>query len=183
LQARVAFATTHVMSDEPANPQPASDITLPALPLDELVGALSRSPLFRDVEAAQLRLLAFSAEVKTVSAGERIAAAGTSGAPAFLVSSGRITVGDETVGPGALLNVLGAMSTTVTQAVITAKTDARLLVIDHDLVSRLIVEYPEMGRAMMRSLGLDLRGLARGLRAQTRDALVAAQDAGMTAAS
>ena len=53
---------------------------------------------------------------------------------------------------------------------LTAKTNTRLLVIDRPLVARLIGEYPTMGRAMMRSLGMDLRGLARGIRAQAREA-------------
>ena len=60
---------TMSMTDDTPKPRPASDSIYPALPLEELVSALARSSLFRDVEPAQLRLLAFSAEVKDVPAG------------------------------------------------------------------------------------------------------------------
>lgn len=154
-----------------ASAQRAPDTIFPGLPLDELVAALARSALFRDVEPAQLRLLAFSAEVRDITAGETVCDAGALGAPAFLVSGGRLFLGEDVVGPGALINAHGAMADTVMPAVLSAKKNSRLLIIDRPLVARLIGEYPAMGRAMMRSLGMDLRGLARGIRAQTRAAM------------
>ena len=151
--------------------QPAPDTIFPSLPLDELVAALARSALFRDVEPAQLRLLAFSAVVREITEGEVVCAQGAHGAPAFLVSGGRLFLGDDVVGPGALINAQGAMADTVMPRALSAKKNSKLLIIDRPLVARLIGEYPTMGRAMMRSLGMDLRGLARGVRAQTRAAM------------
>lgn len=170
LQGKGCFVTNYVMTDDTPKPRPASDSIYPALPLEELVSALARSSLFRDVEPAQLRLLAFSAEVKEVPTGTVLQDADVRGAPAYLVSGGRLLVGDDVAGPGALVNAQGAMAETVLAVRLTAKTNTRLLVIDRPLVARLIGEYPTMGRAMMRSLGMDLRGLARGIRAQAREA-------------
>lgn len=158
------------MTDDTIQSAPRSNSTLPGLPLEELVTALARSALFRDVEPAQLRLLAFSAEERLVAAGEVIAEAGTYAAPAYLVSGGRVLVDGSVVGPGALIHAPGAMTSGVIPCRVEAKTQGRLLVINRPLVSRLIGEYPTMGRAMMRSLGQDLRILARGIRAQARPA-------------
>lgn len=160
-----------------AKPRPAPDSIYPSLPLDELVAALGRSTLFRDVEPAQLRLLAFSAEVRDVPAGTLVYEAGMQGVPALLVSGGRLLADDDVLGPGALINMQGAMAYTELPVTLKAKTNTRLLVIDRPLVARLISEYPTMGRAMMQSLGMDLRSLARGIRAQARDAVAKATPA------
>lgn len=157
--------------------RPAPDTIYPSLPLDELVAALGRSTLFRDVEPAQLRLLAFSADVRDVPAGTLVYEAGVHGAPAILVSGGRLLADDDVIGPGALINAQGAMAHTELPVTLKAKTNTRLLVIDRPLVARLISEYPTMGRAMMQSLGMDLRSFARGIRAQARDAVARASSA------
>ena len=165
-----------------ANGRPA------ALPLEELVAALARSPLFAAVELPQLRLLAFSAEERRYEAGVRIAGPDVVDAPAFLISAGRVRFDPardarQEAGPGALINAAGAMSHAPLTYTITAHVDVRLLLITPQLVARLIGEYPEMGRAMLRSLGQDLRGLARQLRAETAAATSAAAGTALGAAS
>jgi len=136
------------------------------MPLERLVAALARAPLFRDVELPQLRLLAFSAGRRAVARGGVIAAAGATDTPAYLVTSGIVGAAGKEIAPGGLINAPGALAGIAVPAQIVAKTDVRLLVIDRALVARLIGEYPAMGRSMMRSLGFNLRGQARAIRMQ-----------------
>lgn len=140
----------------------------PALALDDQVAALARSGLYRDVEPQQLRLLAFSAAERVAATGETVARAGDAAAPAFLVTAGALTQGQRRHGPGALVNGGGALSARPLAHDLVAAVPTRLLAIDRALVARLIREYPAMGRAMMRTLGADLRGLAASVRRAAR---------------
>lgn len=141
---------------------------LQGMALEDRVAALSRAPLFRDVELPQLRLLAFSAQEHDFENGRCVAREGAKDAPAYLVIQGTLDIAGQEVGAGVLINAPGALADVALRAAVTAKTDARLLVIDRALVARLITEYPAMGRAMMRAAGADLRQLAGGIRAQLR---------------
>lgn len=145
---------------------PAGAGEMPAMPLEDLVAALAKAPLLRDVELPQLRLLAFSARERQVAAGRMIETAGTRDAPAYLVTHGDVMTSGHSAGPGTLINAPGALAGLPLSGDIVARTDACLLVVDRALVARLIREYPAMGRAMMRALGQDLRGLAQTVRAQ-----------------
>jgi len=177
------LSQTGVMSDTSPPQTLRSHSTVPGLSLEEQVAALAQSPLFRSVELAQLRLLAFSAEDRVVEAGTVIAAPDGLDAPAYLVCGGTLRVGEQTVGAGAVINAAGAMSHAPLSCRIEAVTQSRLLLIAPDLVSRLIGEYPEMGRAMLRSLGQDLRGLARQMRLHADAAARAATDTAQPASS
>ncbi len=145
--------------------------------LEDMVTALGRAPLLRDVEAQQLRLLAFSGREGEAAPGGRIVTRGDRAAPAILVTAGEVETGGARHGPGALLNAASAIARHPAAQEIRAATAVRYLAIDHALVSRLIREYPAMGRAMMRALGQELRGIARTVRTEEAAARFRADNA------
>jgi CRP-like cAMP-binding protein len=120
---------------------------------------LAKSPLFRGVDPAQLRLLALMAEERTFHAGEVLMRQGEDGDVAYVLMQGAAEVlvmiggretpvatlsGNEIVGEMALLTE-GPRSATVR-----ARGTVRALRLDRATLLRLLREFPGMALELLR---------------------------------
>jgi len=125
------------------------------------VEALRTIPMFRTIEPAKLRLLAFISERITFRAGEVICTQGEPGDSAFIILSGK---GDVLVDAGGVLrkvaeikknDVVGEMALLTEMprtATVTAGEEITALRISKDNFFRILQEFPEVSLEMMRVL-------------------------------
>lgn len=121
--------------------------------LESDIAVLRQVPLFADLTADQLRLLAFGAEHRRLKSGEtlfRVAARADEG---FVIVSGEITLkagppGAEVpvagFGPGALLGELALITETRRAATALADGSCDLIRIPRTLFRRMLEEYPDL---------------------------------------
>lgn len=126
---------------------------------------LSRSPLFRGVDPAQLRILALMAEKRTFHDGEALMRQGEEGDAAYVLMSGtaevlvRIGGRDTAVAELAGHDIVGEMAL-LTEAPRSATVRARGVVealkIDRATLLRLLREFPGMALELLRVITVRL---------------------------
>lgn len=147
--------------------------------LNQEVEALRSVPLFTKIEPSKLKLLAFTSERLTFSAGQEIFHQGDAGDAAYIILDGLADVVIDTpkgefsiaeVGKNDFVGEIAILIDVPRTATIRAKTELTTLAINKDLFFRLISEFPDMSVEIMRALAHRLEATT----AQLREASTAA---------
>ncbi|OLP60198.1 protein kinase [Xaviernesmea oryzae] len=122
--------------------------------LNDDIALLSSVPLFADIDQEKLRLIAFGAERRRVSAGQELFREGAPADCAYAVSQGRFRLTRigvdgrlETVGSverGTLLSELAMISLVARKLTATAEEESEALRIPRALFHRMLEEYPDV---------------------------------------
>ena len=132
-----------------------------ATDLQQDVDLLRNVPLFRNLDAAKLKLLAFTSERLTYSAGDSLFSQGDSGDSAYVIISGTADVSVTTpTGPLSVATIdahelvgeIAILCGVPRTATVTAISELTTLRITQDLFYRLIEEFPDMAVEIMREL-------------------------------
>lgn len=130
--------------------------------LNEEVELLRSIPLFANIEASKLKLLAFTSERLSFQEGQSLCRQGDMGDSAYLVMDGEANViiempdGSELtvaqIGRNAFVGEIAILCDVPRTATITATTKLETLRISKDLFFRLVNEFPTMAVEIMREL-------------------------------
>jgi CRP-like cAMP-binding protein len=143
--------------------------------LETEVQSLRQVPMFRDVDPARLKLLAFTSERVQFAAGQRFFQQGDAADAAYVLLDGRAEVrlnapGGEIVvahlGRNALVGEMGILSDSPRSATIVAKEPTTALRIDKRVFLELLMQFPQMSIAVMRELAARLERTNAQLAAQ-----------------
>lgn len=135
---------------EPARPEAMS----------EEVRALRAVPMLASLETARLKLLAFTGERVTFAPGHVLMRQGDEAHDALVLLSGDATVwiqGDAgalrlgVTEPGAIVGEMGALTRGRRAATVTANTPVRALRIRRDVLTELVLEYPDFGLRLLQA--------------------------------
>ncbi|MDR7037460.1 CRP-like cAMP-binding protein [Methylobacterium sp. BE186] len=144
--------------------------------LDAEVLSLRQVPLFREVEPARLKLLAFTSERVHFEPGQRFFAQGDIADAAYLILEGSAAVSIEGAqGPfrlallteNALVGEMGILADQPRSATVTAETATTALRVDRGVFLELLGQFPQISIAVMRELALRLEQTNQAL-AQSR---------------
>ncbi|EIM25551.1 Crp/Fnr family transcriptional regulator [Microvirga sp. 3-52] len=144
--------------------------------LETEVQSLRQVPMFRDVDPARLKLLAFTSERVQFSDGQRFFSQGDPSDAAYVILDGRASVllntpgGDIQVaelGSNALVGEMGILSDTPRSATIMAAEPTTALRIDKRVFLELLAQFPQMSLAIMRELAKRLERTNAQLVAQS----------------
>lgn len=142
--------------------------------LAEEVEALSRIPMFADVERGQLQLLAFTSERVRFAPGETLFCQREVADAAYVILEGTADVEvDSPSGPITVATVerhqivgeIAILCDVPRTAAIRATSELAALRISKDVFFRLVMEFPQVGFAVMRELATRLDRTTRELRA------------------
>ena len=129
--------------------------------LNEEVTLLRRIPLFAKIDAAQLKLLAFTSERVAFPEGEILFRQGDTGDAAYVIIEGDVDVMIETdsgpvtvasMGRNEMVGEIAIICDVPRTATVQAKTRLETLVVSKELFFRLVTEFPQMGVEVMREL-------------------------------
>ena len=141
--------------------------------LKEEVGLLQRIPLFANIEAAKLKLLAFTSERVAFEAGHVLFREGDMGDAAYIIMEGEADVlVDSPAGPvsvailghNAFVGEIAILCDVPRTATVKARQRLVCLRISKELFLRLINEFPQMAVAVVRELALRLEASNQKLR-------------------
>ena len=144
--------------------------------LEAEVQSLRQVPMFRDVDPARLKLLAFTSERVQFSDGQRFFSQGDPSDAAYVILDGRASVllntpgGDIQVaelGSNALVGEMGILSDTPRSATIMAAEPTTARRIDKRVFLELLAQFPQMSLAIMRELAKRLERTNAQLVAQS----------------
>jgi CRP-like cAMP-binding protein len=125
--------------------------------LDDDIRRLGRLPLFERLDQEALKLLAFSAETKTLRRGDVLFRRGEKADSGYFIVSGAIALYVSTdgksdaaavVGAGSLVGEMALLVTTERQATAVVREPGDVLKIPRTLFQRILEEYPEAALAM-----------------------------------
>ena len=127
-------------------------------------------PIFRDYDIVPLQILAFTAERQEFGAGEEIFSQGKKTRAAYLVQAGqvRLVASGEDIGiaeTGALLGEIGMIGSGTYSITAIAMDMVSTLRISRELFLKVVREYPEFGKMVIRNLGDRLDASVRELEA------------------
>ncbi|MDJ1159450.1 Crp/Fnr family transcriptional regulator [Chelatococcus sp. SYSU_G07232] len=129
--------------------------------LDTEVQSLRQVPMFKDIDPARLKLLAFTSERVTFAPGQRFFSQGDLSDAAYVILEGRAHVMLEAptgvikvaeLGRNDLVGEMGILSETPRSATVLADTDIIALRIDKRVFLELLGQFPQMSIAVMREL-------------------------------
>jgi CRP-like cAMP-binding protein len=129
--------------------------------LESEVQSLRQIPMFRDIDPARLKLLAFTSERIRFAPGQRFFAQGDAADAAYVILDGRADVlltsgGSEIkvaeLGRNALVGEMGILSDNPRSATVTAVEPSTALRIDKRVFLELLTQFPQMSIAVMREL-------------------------------
>jgi CRP-like cAMP-binding protein len=144
--------------------------------LEAEVQSLRQVPMFRDIDPARLKLLAFTSERVQFAHGQRFFAQGDASDAAYVILDGRANVLLNTpngeiqvaeLGDNALVGEMGILSDTPRSATITAAEPTTALRIDKRVFLELLAQFPQMSLAVMRELAQRLERTNAQLVAQS----------------
>jgi len=147
--------------------------------LDSEVQSLRQVPMFRDIDPARLKLLAFTSERVQFAPGQRFFAQGDVADAAYVILSGSASVmlatesGEMPVaefGANALVGEMGVLADAVRSATVVAAAPTVALRIDKRVFLELLCQFPQMSIAVMRELAKRLERTNAQLAAQSRPA-------------
>lgn len=125
------------------------------------VRVLQMVPMFKDVEPARLKLLAFASERLTFGAQEVLFHKGDASDSAYVLLKGAAEVRLETpngpivvakIGQNAIVGEMGVLRDSARSATVAAATELVALRISREVFIGMIREFPSMALAMMRDL-------------------------------
>jgi CRP-like cAMP-binding protein len=145
--------------------------------LESEVQSLRQVPMFRDIDPARLKLLAFTSERVQFADGQRFFVQGDPSDAAYVIlegqasvllstPSGEIKVAD--LGQNALVGEMGILSDAPRSASVTAAQSTTALRIDKRVFLELLAQFPQMALAVMRELANRLERTNAQLAAQAR---------------
>ncbi|WP_046863752.1 Crp/Fnr family transcriptional regulator [Microvirga massiliensis] len=145
--------------------------------LDTEVQSLRQVPMFREIDPARLKLLAFTSERVRFAEGQRFFSQGDPSDAAYVIleggasvllnsPAGEIKVAD--LGQNALVGEMGILSETPRSASVTASESTTALRIDKRVFLELLAQFPQMSLAVMRELANRLERTNAQLAAQSR---------------
>ncbi len=129
--------------------------------LQQEVDILRKIPMFANIDQAKLKLLAFTSERLSYAAGDVLFRQGDVGDAAFLIIRGQAEVSIDTkTGPLTVATLqdhdfvgeIAIICDIPRTATVIAKSDLEALRIDKELFFRLIGEFPEIAKEVMREL-------------------------------
>lgn len=129
--------------------------------LENEVQSLRQVPMFRDIDPARLKLLAFTSERVNFADGQRFFTQGDVGDAAYVILDGVADVMLETphgqlkvaeFGRNALIGEMAVLAETPRSATITAVGDVVALRIDKRVFIELLAQFPQMAIAVMREI-------------------------------
>lgn len=129
--------------------------------LDAEVQSLRQVPMFKDIDAARLKLLAFTSERVSFSSGQRFFSQGDAGDAAYVILDGtalvmlEATAGQIKVAEFARNDLVGEMAVladTPRSATVVAEGEVTALRIDKRVFLELLSQFPQMAIAVMREL-------------------------------
>ena len=143
-----------------------------ATDLQQDVDLLRNVPLFRNLDAAKLKLLAFTSERLTYSAGDSLFSQGDSDDSAYVIIEGEADIIINT--PGGPITVatvkqndwvgeIAILCDVSRTATITASSKLTTLRISKDVFLQLIMQFPQMSVEVMRELAFRLERTNRQL--------------------
>jgi CRP-like cAMP-binding protein len=141
------------------------------------VQSLRQVPMFRDIDPARLKLLAFTSERVQFAEGQRFFSQGDAADAAYVVLDGRADVSLDTptgqikvaeLGKNALVGEMGILSDSPRSATITAAEATSALRIDKRVFLELLTQFPQMSIAVMRELANRLERMNAQLVARSR---------------
>ena len=144
--------------------------------LEAEVQSLRQVPMFKDIDPARLKLLAFTSERVQFAGGQRFFAQGDLSDAAYVILDGRASVLLNTpngeiqvaeLGGNALVGEMGILSDTPRSATITAAEPTTALRIDKRVFLELLAQFPQMALAVMRELAQRLERTNAQLVAQS----------------
>ena len=145
--------------------------------LDTEVQCLRQVPMFRDVDQARLKLLAFTSERVQFAAGQCFFCQGDAADGAYVILEGRADVSLNTptgeikiaeLGKNALVGEMGILSDSPRSATITAAEPTTALRIDKRVFLELLTQFPQMSLAIMREIASRLEKTNAQLAARSR---------------
>lgn len=114
---------------------------------------LSQAPVFSSLSDEALRLVAFGAEKKVLTAGQVLFKEGAPAESAYIVVAGRVAIlssgnadPEGFAGPGALLSELALITRVERKFTAVAEGDLEIIRISRALFRRLIEEYPQVAQ-------------------------------------
>ena len=129
--------------------------------LETEVQSLRQVPMFRDIDPARLKLLAFTSERVNFAEGQKFFQQGDAADAAYVVLQGKADVtidspgGDIKVaelGQNAIVGEMGILSDSPRSATIVAAAPTTALRIDKRVFLELLTQFPQMSIAVMREL-------------------------------
>jgi CRP-like cAMP-binding protein len=145
--------------------------------LDTEVQSLRQVPMFREIDPARLKLLAFTSERVQFAEGQRFFSQGDPSDAAYVIleggasvvltsPAGEIKIAD--LGRNDLVGEMGILSETPRSASIVASESTTALRIDKRVFLELLAQFPQMSLAVMRELANRLERTNAQLAAQSR---------------
>src|SRR3712207_8449100 len=129
--------------------------------LETEVQSLRQVPMFRDVDPARLKLLAFTSERVQFASGQRFFSQGDLADAAYLILQGRVIVtlstpaGELTVaelGQHALVGEMGILCDHPRSATVTPVEPPTALRMNKQIFLELLAQFPSMAMAVMREV-------------------------------
>jgi CRP-like cAMP-binding protein len=129
--------------------------------LESEVQSLRQVPMFRDIDPARLKLLAFTSERVQYAGGQRFFSQGDASDAAYLILDGSANVLLDTpggeikvaeLGSNALVGEMGILSESSRSATIVAAEPTTALRIDKRVFLELLAQFPQIALAVMREL-------------------------------
>ncbi len=144
--------------------------------LQQDVDLLRNIPLFRNIDAGKLKLLAFTSERLTFSPGDALFHQGDAGDAAYIVVEGKADVEIETptgpltvatVGKNDFVGEIAILCDVPRTATVTATETLVTLRISKDVFFQLITQFPQMSVELLRELASRLERTNRQLQEAT----------------
>ncbi|HKH35481.1 MAG TPA: cyclic nucleotide-binding domain-containing protein [Beijerinckiaceae bacterium] len=130
--------------------------------LETEVQSLRQVPMFRDIDPARLKLLAFTSERVNFAEGQKFFSQGDAADAAYVILQGKADVSLESaggsaikvaeLGQNALVGEMGILSDSPRSATIIAAAPTTALRIDKRVFLELLTQFPQMSVAVMREL-------------------------------
>ena len=129
--------------------------------LETEVQSLRQVPMFRDIDPARLKLLAFTSERVNFAEGQKFFQQGDAADAAYVILQGKADVAvDSTggeikiaeLGQNAIVGEMGILSDSPRSATIIAAAPTTALRIDKRVFLELLTQFPQMSIAVMREL-------------------------------
>jgi CRP-like cAMP-binding protein len=145
--------------------------------LETEVQTLRQVPMFRDIDPARLKLLAFTSERVNFAQGQKFFSQGDPADAAYVILQGKADVeldsGGGTIkvaelGQNAIVGEMGILSDSPRSATIVAAAPTSALRIDKRVFLELLTQFPQMSVAVMRELASRLEKMNAQLARQSR---------------
>jgi CRP-like cAMP-binding protein len=133
--------------------------------IDSEVRSLQEVPMFKDIEPARLKLMAFASDRVAFASGETVFRQGDASDSAYVLLDGkadvRLGAGDTsfsvaTLSKSAIVGEMGVLTGAARSATVVAATDVIALRIRQEVFFDMIREFPAMAISVMRDLAMRL---------------------------